>query len=136
MSAETPDEILRYKGFRVEITGVDGSPTPVDTSWTSVTDGETSARVGEITLHGAMTDKRAALVDWINDTVAGGTWERTVTITGILFDGTPGEQHTFFECFPVRYLPPRLTPDPCGPLVEEVKFAYRHRATLPPKDNA
>ncbi len=55
-----------------------------------------------------------------------------MTTSRILFDGTPGEQHTFFECFPVRYLPPRLTPDPCGPLTEEVRFAYRRRATLPP----
>jgi len=137
MSAETPDEILRYKGFRVEITGAGAGPEQADVSWTSVTDGQTSAQVGEITLRGAMTATRSALVDWINDTTAGGAWERTVTITGLLFDGTPGEQHTFFECFPVRYLPPRLTPDPCGPLVEEVKFADRHRATLPPpKDNA
>ncbi len=139
------DMILRFKGFNVEIKGVDGAPAQVDSAWTSVAVGEDTAgaatvrtnspghkTVNTITLRGPLTDKRAALCTWVNDTVSGQSPKRIVEITGINDDGSLGERFVFFECLPVRYVPPQVAPDPCGRLEEEVRFAYARVVTLPP----
>ena len=54
--------------------------------------------VGTLTLRGAMTDRRAALCNWINDTVNGKPWKRNVTITELLsVDGgvKPGKAYQY-----------------------------------------
>jgi hypothetical protein len=87
--------------------------------------------VGEITLRGAMTDQRAGLDAWINETVNGKPWKRNVSITALLNDGTVSETVTYIDCTISAYRPPRLAlpplDDPCGPdkLKEEVRFIYR-----------
>jgi hypothetical protein len=99
MPAYTPDEMHVVKGFTVELEGGPGN-SDVDSAWETVSGGELNIevadssvgsdkfqttsrgtnRVGVITLHGAMTDKRAALCTWINETVNGKPWKRTVSI--------------------------------------------------------
>jgi phage tail-like protein len=93
-------------GFSFDIR--DGGLKEVDSAWESVSGGEmiielTETSVGsdkfhtqspghksieKITLRGAMTDKRAALCTWLNDTLGGNSWQRMgsiVQITLIVF---------------------------------------------------
>lgn len=146
--AYVSDAFAQVRGFRVEIASAGGGKD-VDTAWESVSGGELVIEttdttiggdkftttspghksVGEITLRGAMTDKRAALCQWINETVSGKPWKRNVTVTADHPDGTV-EAIEFIDCVLTAYVLPRLTAfDPaagCGPdLVEEVRFAYR-----------
>ena len=146
--AYVSDNFAQVRGFRVEIDSAGGGKE-VDTAWESVSGGELMIEttdttiggdkftttspghksVGEITLRGAMTDKRAALCQWINETVTGKPWKRDVTITAEHLDGTV-EAIAFLDCVLTAYvLPPLVTFDPrqpCGPgLVEEVRFTYR-----------
>lgn len=142
--AGTSDKFAQVKGFRVEIDGPAGKDT--DTAWESVSGGaliiehvETTIgndkshtnspghkSVGEITLRGAMTDKRAALCQWINDTVNGKPWKRTLTITELLsVDGgvKDGKQYIYFDCFPVGYVFPRMSvTHTTGNVHEEVRI--------------
>lgn len=56
-----------------------------------------------------MTDKRAALCTWINETVSGKPWKRTVTITELLsVDGgvRDGKQFIYHDRFPSAYVFP------------------------------
>ena len=132
-------------GFKVEIDGAGGKE--VDTAWESVSGGELIIEltettvgadnfqttspghnsVGEITLRGAVSDKRAALESWINETVAGKTSTRTVSITPVDEQGTPGPTYQFFDCILSAYRPPLLRRHPCdqSPPREEVRFIYR-----------
>lgn len=150
MSVYAPDEMTIVKGFSVEIVGATGKE--VDTAWESVSGGELVIEssnttvgsdkfqttspghktVGEITLRGAMTDKRAALCTWINETVQGKPWKRTVSITPTGIDGPPGPTYIFLDCVLTAYAPPRLRAavpnDPSAGrarLIEEVRFTYR-----------
>jgi hypothetical protein len=116
----------------------------VDTAWESVSGGELIIEltettigsdkfqttspghksVGEITLRGAMTDKRMALSQWINDTTSGREWKRDLTITELLsVDGSvkPGKAYEYKDVFPVRYVFPRLSvTNTTGNVMEEV----------------
>ncbi len=151
MPPYTPDEMIVCKGFLIEIDGGPAGGSDVDSAWESVSGGTLNIEiadasvghdkftthapghksVGEITLRGAMTDKRAALCTWINETVAGKPWKRDVSITPMLQNGTVGPTYIFLDCVLTAYRPPRLVPlplrDPCdrGPLREEVRFTYR-----------
>lgn len=142
--ATVSDKFAQVRGFSVEITGQTGKE--VDNAWESVSGGELIIEltettiggdkyktqspghksVGEITLCGAMTDKRAALCQWINETVAGKPWKRTVTITELLSqDGAvkPGKKYTYFDCFPVGYVFPRMSvTNTTGNVREEVRL--------------
>ena len=144
--AATSDKFAQVRGFKVEITGATGKE--VDTAWESVSGGEMiipgphspaeQARtnspghktVGEITLRGAMTDGRKAMCQWINETVEGKPWKRTVFITPIHLDGTLGETLVLDECFLTAYKQPRLAvgdpndPCPAPPSQEELRFGY------------
>jgi hypothetical protein len=110
-----------------------------DTAWESAHGGELTIElpasnvgtpghksVGEITLRGAMTDKRAALCQWINDTVNGKPSKRTLTITELLsVDGgvKDGKQYIYFDCFPVGYVFPHLSvTNTTGNVMEEVRI--------------
>ena len=147
--AATSDKFAQVRGFQVVIEGAGGKE--VDTAWESASSGERNMEivettiggdkfqttspghktVGEITLRGAMTDKRAGLAAWINETVLGKPWKRDISITPLHLDGTVGETITYVDCVISAYKPPRLVmPDlqnPCGPerLDEEVRFIYR-----------
>jgi hypothetical protein len=156
--ATCSDQFAQVRGFSVEITGAAGKE--VDTAWESVSGGELIIEttdttiggdrfqttlpghrsVGEITLRGAMTDKRAALCTWINETVAGKPWKRDLTITELLsVDGgvKDGKAYTYFDCFPVRYVFPRVDPRiPCTELEEELRFVYRRLVVVDPAPNA
>src|SRR5712664_4267897 len=100
--AACSDRFAQVRGFHVDIDNAGGKD--VDTAWESCSGGELIIErtettigsdkfhthspghktVGEITLRGAMTDTRAALCEWINDTVVGKPWQRTLTITELL----------------------------------------------------
>jgi hypothetical protein len=132
------------RGFKVEITGAGGKE--VDTAWESVSGGELIIEltettvggdkfqttspghksVGEITLRGAMTDKRMALSQWINDTTSGREWRRDLTITELLsVDGSvkPGKAYEYKDVFPVGYVFPRLSvTNTTGNVMEEVRL--------------
>ena len=142
--ATVSDKFAQVRGFQVEITQATGKE--VDTAWEAVSGGELIIEltettigsdkfqttspghksVGEITLRGAMTDKRAALCTWINDTAAGKPWKRTLTITELLsVDGgvKDGKQYIYFDCFPSGYVFPRLSvTNTTGNVIEEVRI--------------
>jgi hypothetical protein len=142
--ATVSDKFAQVRGFQVEITGATGKE--VDTAWESVAGGEliieltettigsdkfqTSSpghkSVGELTLRGAMTDKRAALCTWINETVMGKPWKRDLTITELLsVDGgvKPGKAYEYKDCFPVGYVFPRMSvTNTTGNVMEEVRI--------------
>ena len=144
--AATSDKFAQVRGFKVEIAGASGKE--VDTAWESVSGGEMilpgppatneqaktnspgHKTVGEITLRGAMTDGRKAMCQWINETVEGKPWKRTVFITPIHLDGTLGETLVLDDCFLTAYKQPRLAvgdpndPCPAPPSQEELRFGY------------
>lgn len=153
--AADSDTFAQVRGFKVEIANAGGKE--VDTAWETVSGGalmiehvETTIgsdkfhthapghkSIEEITLRGAMTDKRAALCQWINDTVSGKAWKRTVTITPLVVaaDGTvsDGPASVFEGCFPARYAFPRLDlTDPSAAVPEEeVTFVYERLTVVP-----
>ena len=146
--AATSDKFAQVRGFKVDIVSAGGKE--VDTAWESVSGGEMIIEhtdsttgsdkfktnspghktVGEITLRGAMTDKRAAMCQWINETVAGKPWKRTVFITPIHLDDTLGETLVLNDCFLTAYAQPRLAMGdpkdacPSDPSQEELRFGY------------
>lgn len=128
--ATTSDKFAQVRGFKVEISGSSGKE--VDTAWESVSGGDmvieqTDTTIGsdtftttspghksvtELTLCGAMTDGRKNLCTWINDTVKGLPWKQMVTITELLsVDGgvKEGKSYIYHDCFPIRYVFPRMT---------------------------
>lgn len=153
--AFTSDKFAQVRGFSVEISSATGKE--VDTAWESVSGGELIIEqtettvgsdkfqtnspghktVGEITLRGAMTDKRQALCTWINETVAGKPWKRSVAITPIDLNGAWGETLIFHDCVLTAYALPRLAvrdpKDPCPPepATEEVRFTYTEWTVRP-----
>jgi hypothetical protein len=142
--AAVSDKFAQVRGFKVDITGAGGKE--VDTAWESVSGGELIIEltettvggdtfqttspghksVGEITLRGAMTDKRMALSQWINDTTSGREWRRDLTITELLsVDGSvkPGKAYEYKDVFPVGYVFPRLSvTNTTGNVMEEVRL--------------
>jgi len=144
--AATSDKFAQVRGFKVDIVSAGGKE--VDTAWESVSGGEMIIEhtdtatdkvktnspghktVGEITLRGAMTDGRKALCQWINETVEGKPWKRTVLITPIHLDGTLGETLVLNDCFLTAYAQPRLAmgdpidPCPAPSSQEELRFGY------------
>jgi hypothetical protein len=137
------EKIPTIRGFTVEITDPVTGATELDATWDEVIGGgqvieyEDGAdkvptsrpgrqHVDEITLRGAMTDKRAALCQWINDTVNGKPWKRTLTITELLnVDGDlkAGRRYIYFDCFPVGYVFPRMSAThTTGNVHEEVRI--------------
>jgi hypothetical protein len=156
--ATVSDKFAQVRGFKVEISGSSGKE--VDTAWESVSGGDmafsltrTPARgigsdkfstfspghktVSEITLRGAMTDGRKNLCAWINDTVAGRRWKQMLTITELLsVDGgvKDGKSYLYHDCFPIRYVFPRMSvTNTTGNVQEQVVFhAARAERALPP----
>jgi hypothetical protein len=142
--ATVSDKFAQVRGFKIDIQNAAGKE--VDTAWESVSGGELIIEltettigsdkfqtnspghksVGEITLRGAMTDKRAALCQWINDTVNGKPWKRMLTITELLsVDGgvKDGKQYIYHDCFPVGYVFPRMSvTNTTGNVMEEVRI--------------
>lgn len=147
MSATNVDQMLRFKGFDVEIEGVDGASTQVDSSWTTVSGGVLVERVDasshkpgnapqeEIVLRGLVTPERESLARWLTDTQTGGNPYRTVTITLIPRDNDDKARETiiFYDAFLTAYTFPHLDlSDPCpGPLVEEIRFSFGRWIRLP-----
>lgn len=142
--ATSSDKFAQVRGFKVEIQNAGGKD--VDTAWESVSGGELIIEttettigsdkfqttspghksVGEITLRGAMTDGRQALCTWINETVMGKPWKRTLTITELLsVDGgvKDGKQYIYSDCFPCGYVFPRMSvSNTTGNVIEEVRI--------------
>ena len=143
----TSDRFAQVKGFRVEIDGAGGKDQ--DVAWEHVSGGaliienvETTVgadkfhthapghkSVEDITLRGAMTDKRAALCQWLDDSQAKGPKpRRTVSITPLLlFRGEqvprPGPTVVYGDCEIVGYTFPCLDARlPTGNVHEEVRI--------------
>jgi hypothetical protein len=132
-------------GFTVEIHGA-GSGSDVDSAWESCTGGGLNIEVCDsstgsdqfhtttpghkyvdtLTLRGPLTAGRKALCDWINATVRGQDWKRTVTITELVSEQgvvREGRRFTYFDCFPVRYRFPTVEHGGTTSIVEEIEFA-------------
>lgn len=137
--ATVSDKFAQVRGFKVEIASP-GSGSEVDTAWESVSGGAVLVErtnspghksVGEITLRGPVTAERQSLCTWLNETVAGRPWRRTVSITPIHLDGTLGETLMFVDCGLTEYTPPQLVvrdpkdPACADPPSEAVRFTYR-----------
>jgi hypothetical protein len=141
MSATNPDQMLRYKGFTVEIRGVDGAPESENGTWSSVTGGATAfeivgetvsptgarsfvpgkAYVTDLVLEGYMTGTRKALLTWMQNSAKGtGDLRADVTITPILVDGTKAPPHRYYDCVIVRIKIPSLNSGSAEPVKEVV----------------
>ncbi len=141
------DRFAQVRGFQVDIDGAGGKDH--DVAWEHVSGGalmiehvettigsdkfQTHApghkSVEEITLRGAMTDRRAALCQWIDESqTAPRPTRRTVTITEILIDPqsqamTPGRVATYFDCLITGYVFPSLAATNVqGNVQEEVRI--------------
>lgn len=149
MSVTNVDKVVRYKGFTVEIKGADNAPSSVDTAWESVSGGDLvvetvectagehqhppgKAYVAEIILRGPLTDERSALCTWLNDTIAlspndpkATRARRTLVITPALqgHQKKEGKSYTYYDCFPVGYVFPRMSvTNTTGNTMEEVRI--------------
>lgn len=144
--AATSDKFAQVRGFTVEITDPATGATETDNTWEKCSGGGLTIEfidstigsdkqhgatpghktVEEITLRGTLTDQRTAMVRWLNDTMSGKPWRRTLTITELItIDGgvKPGKKYTYFECFPVGYVFPRMTvTHTTGNVHEEVRI--------------
>lgn len=143
--AATSDKFAQVRGFTVEITDPVTGATETDNSWEKCSGGGLTIEftestigsdkqhaatpghktVGEITLQGTLTEKRGALAKWLNDTVSGKPWKRTLTITELLsVDGgvKDGKSYIYFDCFPVAYVFPRMSAHRTGNVHEEVRI--------------
>lgn len=79
--------------------------------------------VGEITLRGAMTDGRKALCQWVTEVVQGKPWRQGVTIQENRPNGKPGKSFNYLDCFPTRYVFPRMSvTNTTGNVMEEVSI--------------
>jgi hypothetical protein len=68
-----------------------------------------------LVLRGAMTDSRKSLTTWLNDTVAGKSWQRNLIVT------SKAGVYIYTEAFPVRYVFPRMSvTNTVGNTMEEV----------------
>jgi hypothetical protein len=120
------------RGFEVTIFDPVTGASETDSAWESCTggaigfdpgDGKVPLRyVDTVTLRGPLTAGRKAMCQWINDTVTGKPWKRTVTVKEILKDGSAGKSYSYLDCFPVRYAGPTLTADGTGYLYEEIEI--------------
>ena len=138
MSTSNADQVLRYKGFNVEIKGVDNSPADADADWVTLSGGQLDGKdkghyvpgraiVNEVTLRGPLTPGRNAMTRWLNDTMNRGTLLRTVTVTLTPLDPKQSlETLVFEEAYVTGYVfPPMALDDPCPPeTIEELRFGY------------
>jgi len=141
MSATNVDQVLRYKGFDVEIKGVDGAPTQVDSSWISVTGGQVcienveatsstskqreyspgKAYVSELTLSGYMTKSRKALLAWMQNSAKGtGDLRADVSITPVKVTGDKAPAHNYYDCLICRIKIPPANSGSSDPIKEVV----------------
>jgi len=127
-SSAPQDKFLRTAGFVVKIDDGTG-PAGSDENWSKVSGGadviETvesttgpdgaprftpgKAFVSDLTLEGAVTSGRRALLQWLNDSAAGtGDGRATVTVAPIPCDPTEPCWHQYLRCAIVRFAIPRL----------------------------
>jgi hypothetical protein len=135
------DNIQRYKGFNVEIKGVDNAPTSVDGSWKVIsggavmvesveeTVGEDGSRsytpgkqyVSDLTLIGYMTGTRRALMTWMKNSAAGtGDLRADITVTPIKINGSPGPTYNYFDCMITHIKIPPLHAGSQTPIEEKL----------------
>jgi hypothetical protein len=135
MSSTNVDQVVRYKGFDVEIKNVsDGGESETDSSWVTIAGGECFLNPGaasgrtftEVTLRGPLAPARRSMVQWINESSSGKPARRTVSITLLPLDQGKPQRLVFNDALVTRYVPPRIhLDDPCPPLlVEELRFSY------------
>ncbi len=127
------DQVLRIKGFTIEISGGGGGKME-DNAWETCTGGglniEEAAHtttpghkyIDTLTLRGPLTAGRKWLVEALNHTALGKEWKRTVTVKEILRDGSAGRTFVYTNCFITRYVYPALSADGTGKLEEEVSL--------------
>jgi hypothetical protein len=133
-------------GFRVRILNPDGSPlTPgvdnADDAWESWRGGgeqtikdckpgkdtfKADTRAGDLVLRGPVTSGRKDMLTWYQDMVTKSkTYRRMLTITELSDDGTgtvtEGKKYVYHDCFPCRYVFPRMSvTNTTGNVMEEV----------------
>ena len=145
------DQVVRYKGFDVEIENVDNTPPTSDSSWATVRGGavivdSVEATVGndgqrkftpgkqyvsDITMTGYLTSTltRRALIQWMNNSIGGaGDLRADVTITPKHIDGNPAPSHAYSDAMITRIKIPRLTAGSVEPIEDEVTLRPTRRA--------
>jgi len=146
-AATDKDSLLRFKGFKVELVGVENNSASVDGSWNAFsggvptldsnesTDSATGLRtytpglatVSDITLKGFITPTRKSLTTWLNKVFAGEEMRSDITITSIKVDGTDGPQNHYFSCLITNYKFPTLDVTSAEPAEEVITCkAMRH----------
>jgi len=148
-SVTNADQIVRYKGFDVEIRNLDQASGDIDSSWGEVrggavgtemveatvgNDGERRFTPGkqyvtDITMTGYMTSTRRDLIEWLNASLKGDASKlrADVTITPKTVDGTPAPMHQYGDCMITRIEIPRLTAGSTEPIEEKVTFRPTRR---------
>jgi hypothetical protein len=143
------DQIVRYKGFDVEIKDVDEASGNIDSSWGEVRGGAVGTEmveatvgndgerrftpgkqyVSDITLTGYMTSARRALIQWMSNSIAGvgDKLRADVTIRPKMVDGTPAPAHQYEDSMITRIEIPRLTAGSAEPIEEKVTFRPTRR---------
>jgi hypothetical protein len=139
MGTYTPDEMLVVLGFTITIDNA-GTGSDPDSAWETCSGGSLNIEIADasvgtdqshqttpghkyvdtITLRGPLTSGRKALCEWINATVKGEPWKRTLVVKEILKDGSDGKTFTYLDCFPTRYVFPAFSASGTGNLYEEV----------------
>lgn len=144
------DQIVRYRGFDVEIRNLDQASGDIDSSWGSVRGGALATEmveatvgnddgerrftpgkqyVSDITMTGYMTSTRRDLMRWLNASLKGDTSKlrADVTITPKTVDGTPGPMHQYGDCMITRIEILWLTAGSAEPIKEKVTFRPTRR---------
>ncbi len=88
---------------------------------------KSDTRAGDIVLRGAMTSGRKDMMKWYQDMRSGSkSYRRMLTITELTSagGGTPvaeGKKYIYYDCFPTRYVFPRMSvTNTTGNVMEEV----------------
>jgi hypothetical protein len=148
-SVTNANQIVRYKGFDVEIRNLDQASGDIDSSWGEVRGGAVDTEmveatvgndgerrftpgkqyVSDITMTGYMTSTRKDLMEWLKASLAGDVSKlrADVTITPKMVDGTSGPAHQYGDCMITRIEIPRLGAGSTEPIEEKVTFRPTRR---------
>jgi hypothetical protein len=140
-SGSGADQLTRYKGFTVRVSGVDESqPDNPDSNWLSIEGGAWNFEVVETTTGGAshqeytvgksyvtelimrgyMTPTRMALATWLQNSAIGkGDLRANVEVTPLNLDGSPSQTHVYSDCLISRIEIPSLNVNNAEPIIEE-----------------
>ena len=149
MAGTNVDNILRLKGFNIELVGIGGDAKSVDGSWRAFSGGNPTveviegtnaqsglreyspglATVSDILLEGFITPTRGYLVTWCNKVFAGAEQRADITKATKKIDGSAGPRDNYFSCLMLRYKFPTCDVRSADPAEEHITaLAMRHES--------